>query len=1190
MSSQRSVYYSPAEHLQSNEQVQTPKPFDTPGDNIFAQFQQGPIKQEWGNSTPSKSEKTEKTEKTQKEFNFDDFGNYDENQVNKSDEVGQDSQIELQQHLGIIVGQSEPPRKGSRDINDLDDLVQSQNLQQINERMQYINPELLPTNPIERQIVLNQQNKMVEPVQYPFFDNTVTPQQQPNLAFTFYDQSQVKEQKQFNFDDDWMNQSIKSSHSKKSQAQSSNNQTDWFQPDIQKNQVQQPINLQIQQPQIQSQAQLKAQSSGQLEKQEVKQYPDFQKPINNIQNPFQKPEQASTQDQGQYYINQSQNSLQYNLPPKQEQAKVQEPQQIPIQSQKSLNQPMNTSKQFTDQQKFDQYQAPIDFYNIPQNQYNDQIIQSQKQLQDQQKAKEVDILSQQQNIGFPSQRSVEQNQPPIMFSDNQFYTPQQQHSRAQSQNFNPIAEQQSSRQQSQKSLTPQQEPRIQSNKSQSKQEEQFKSFDKNQLNLFELEVNQPPQQNSRQLSQKSDQQANNFWFGDDLGVDFNLYHKESQQKQASQQGSYILSSNDLFKQSDNSLFQNDRITFQNQNLDIEKRSSQVFRVEESMEISDNNDQVKQKSYANLSQMSNIQNPLENSIVEEPVKDATPKSQATEQFLSAKSSPATDRGVKKNPFLEDPLDEGKIIDPEKIQQFPVLEDKVVETKPKVQIPNKLLQTIAEESPDQEMSSSLANVTKAKTYDETPFKQLDQSQDDQKDPFKQFDFSKDISSKELSKQFELSNSIKPPESQKVRESYDVEALLESLVPRITNALKQHLDQRVDQIQYQLEQKIIDHIDQKDQQLQDQLYHMQQQIENKLPNNEFDKTDYVLQKVEMIETYLNNQNRKLEQIDNYFQKQEQQPKQSQVPSSPFDVDLDNPANPNIKLATSNVYSPWKLGNQQQSRYAEDENIIKLKTFQRFPKENLKGLTEFEIQQYKRQCRTDRSTLLETYELLVYAQYDWIDEDKPHLNVQITYRNKASYELNNFVVIVSPVRYSDKFECQPYKISQLSFQGEITQDIKFYNYDPYFNYLPIMIRYQLNNYQYNIDPREMGNEIMKSRSSVTDFYVSQLQNVSRTQATIGCFKRQFNMNLPRPPNKFIQFRFVTKEEIEEYEMTYQSDPIQSTLDELVVYYPWLVRLDEHTLGAKILIQSKDDISLIMKIVNIRERAIQIRGQLNII
>lgn len=82
--------------------------------------------------------------------------------------------------------------------------------------------------------------------------------------------------------------------------------------------------------------------------------------------------------------------------------------------------------------------------------------------------------------------------------------------------------------------------------------------------------------------------------------------------------------------------------------------------------------------------------------------------------------------------------------------------------------------------------------------------------------------------------------------------------------------------------------------------------------------------------------------------------------------------------------------------------------------------------------------------------------------LRVIVTYKNKSLYDLMNFIVIVQPVNLRDEFSVKPEKISEqyLRPNQSIQQEFKFKIYDPAYVYVPCIVRYQINNHRYGIDP----------------------------------------------------------------------------------------------------------------------------------
>lgn len=78
-----------------------------------------------------------------------------------------------------------------------------------------------------------------------------------------------------------------------------------------------------------------------------------------------------------------------------------------------------------------------------------------------------------------------------------------------------------------------------------------------------------------------------------------------------------------------------------------------------------------------------------------------------------------------------------------------------------------------------------------------------------------------------------------------------------------------------------------------------------------------------------------------------------------------------------------------------------------------------------FKKMCLSDSVVLVDSFELFVTVKYDTIDveslnSERTVVKATVTYKNKSHFLMSHLVVVVNPTRVSDKFYCDPLKISK--------------------------------------------------------------------------------------------------------------------------------------------------------------------------
>ncbi|CAK57864.1 unnamed protein product (macronuclear) [Paramecium tetraurelia] len=382
---------------------------------------------------------------------------------------------------------------------------------------------------------------------------------------------------------------------------------------------------------------------------------------------------------------------------------------------------------------------------------------------------------------------------------------------------------------------------------------------------------------------------------------------------------------------------------------------------------------------------------------------------------------------------------------------------------------------------------------------------------------------------------------------------------------------------------------------------------------------KEKYINQQVQIIEDIIVQYDNKTHQLQEQIIKvKEEQQKERQKSSGNMSFDsieikkskqineqIEESPIQNIQLQVSpNPYTPqnsqekphipFQLIHQTQSKFLnesvisqdnKEEDLIKFQTNYVFQRQMLKGLQLNEIQKFKKQCLSDQVVLLETQELMVTQISEKKDSSNQEYKTTLIYKNKGSKGIQNLIVCFEGKKLKNGFQAYPQKIAhQILKPGEsIKQEIRFRCYDQLEVYLNCYLIYTVMDNRFYGSQGQQGsqnNELMyRSQVSYQGYNNSYYNQFSQGQGNTSYdrdSKRTYQFIIGRPVNRFFAYNYWTAEELNEYKMRYQGEefPLKS-LEELIIYHPWLVQLDKSTLCGKVLIRlEENDYDFVVKVV----------------
>ncbi|CAD8184379.1 unnamed protein product [Paramecium octaurelia] len=394
-----------------------------------------------------------------------------------------------------------------------------------------------------------------------------------------------------------------------------------------------------------------------------------------------------------------------------------------------------------------------------------------------------------------------------------------------------------------------------------------------------------------------------------------------------------------------------------------------------------------------------------------------------------------------------------------------------------------------------------------------------------------------------------------------------ILQNEKRRIGQKKEKYLNQQV-----QIIEDIIVQYDNKTHQLQEQIVKVkeeqQKERQKSTGNMSFDSIEI----------------KKSKQINEQIEESPIQNIQLQVSPNPY-----TPQNSQEK-----PHIPFQLIHQTQSKFLnesivsqdnKEEDLIKFQTNQVFQRQCLKGLQLNEIQKFRKQCLSDQVVLLETQELIITQSSEKKDSTNQEYKMTLIYKNKGSKGIQNLIVCFEGKKLKNDYQAYPQKIAhQFLKPGEsIKQEIRFRCYDQLEVYLNCYLIYTVMDNRFYWSQGQQGsqnNELLyRSQVSYQGYNNSQYNQYSQGQGNTQYdrdSKRTYQFIIGKPVNRFFAYNYWTVEELNEYKMRYQGEefPLKS-LEELIIYHPWLVQLDQQTLCGKVLIRlEENDYDFVVKVV----------------
>ncbi|CAD8198167.1 unnamed protein product [Paramecium octaurelia] len=648
-----------------------------------------------------------------------------------------------------------------------------------------------------------------------------------------------------------------------------------------------------------------------------------------------------------------------------------------------------------------------------------------------------------------------------------------------------------------------------------------------------------------------------------------------------------------------------------------QESQQNFEEEIYYDFDDFDQTIESQNF-NQKQQQNQQKITSQQLVDQQQElNITPRNEGNNQTKSvnensqpnaSNSSKSANEKKKNNPF--DEVENSDI--PKWDKDFPQFDYSQFEAKPELKKQLESITEMQEESLTQSQAIQNRNSTQFQENTLTEFqeKSIEES--------KVIQPSIKVQSQEIPTSFKGFHGVRESKDSN-KEPLNPQLLVEQLIPGLQDIIKKSFQSNIES----------------------QLQQLTQQFQQKLQDEELDNFDIdkINSKVFMIENLVQGYGKKLDQITEMLnrekemqeqqriseqkaqqygldsQQQLQYQKQKQI-CSPLDLNLEdhfdeqpiqniqhqNQGYSKVKIAQSNLlyntqqkgFVPYQTLYQTQSQYFSEsrmkevqvDNLQKYLTNYQFQKQSLKGLQDYEIQNFKKQCLSDQITLLDTYELIVTLKSEkYESQDTQGYKVIILLKNKAQYEIQNLIVLFNSNKIKDEYTVRSERVSQqyLNPGDIIRQEITFQHYDLQSVYLNCYVKYAINNlkigYNFNKMSQSQG---LQGTQDYSNFYLSQMNSRYAVQDH-GQFKRNFQFCIARPANKFFVYNFITSEELQDCEMKCQSEQFQlRSLEELVIFHPWLIQIDQFTVGGKVFVQLKNGShEFMMKVVHKNQKGI---------
>ncbi|CAD8092972.1 unnamed protein product [Paramecium primaurelia] len=1156
------------------------------------------------------------TQQSQGQFyGFDDFPQMVENTENDSEQAGDDSQLDQQKYISPQQQEIISNRKQSRDLKDFDDLMNKKN-----EQFQKINPFGIQNNinfdqqPID-QFKKNDVNSEKQNYAY-FNDFQSAHQKKSQMIFTFHESNQFYDEgTQNNFT---INSQQSQSFAPQPNFEFQQNNFNQFQPQqldnnqnlnfyktystpIQQNIFEQPkvissqeslrdeipasnISSQIKNQtvslpqlnygqQIQSQSSLNQFNQQQQQSQQITNYSPIQSLEINKKN--QQSELSSEQEEkskdndniinSQFEIKEDYSEFQWQGFQQQT-----HDQQLQRDNFKMKDQQQNFPQELSKQSQFNKVSniAPIQIWQefVPQSD-TQQSIQFEKLQISQQQDK---YQKQEQNQQIYESQQINQ-QKFVDFDNLQF----------QDEEFQPnFPVQKETFQINQNLQFNEQIPITQIQRENINNSNQQQKFDLNQgkMNSFQQQQNKlytdqnSTQDNNRIMSHNSYKSFQELQQSDEEEIFYDLDNPSWDQDQ----DTYIQSQNQKQQQNQKEIF-----------------SQQLFEQQQEVKITPRNEGKNQTQQLNENlQLNNI----------------TPNQ--SPQFQSySNSSKSVNEKKKNNPFA---VEETEIIkNPKWEKDLPQFDYTLFEAKPELKKQLESIKEMQEESLTQSQGIQNRNSTQFQENILTDYqeKSIEES--------KVIQPSLKVQSQEIPSSFKGFHGVRESKDSN-KEAINPQLLVEQLIPGLQDIIKKSFQSN---IECQLQQLAL-------------------QFQQKLQEEEFENFDIdkINSKVFMIENLVQGYGKKLDQITEMLNKEKEnqeqqrlieQKAQNQVQESqqqiqyqkkicsPFELNLEdhfdeqpiqniqyqNQGYSKINVAQSRLvqnkyqqgFAPYQTLYQTQSQYLNESRIKeddqvdilqKYLTNNQFQKQSLKELQDYEIQNYKKQCLSEKTTLLDTYELMVTLTSEkYESQENQGFRIIILMKNKAQYEIQNLIVNFNSNKIKDEYILRPEKVSQsyLNPGDIIRQEITFQHYDLQSVYLNCYIKYTINNFKMGYNYNKMSqSQGLQGIQDYSNLYLSQMNSRYAIQE-VGQFKRNFQFCIARPANKFFVYKFITSEKIQEYQMKCQSEQFQlRSLEELIIFHPWLIQIDQFTVGGKLSIQLKNGhYEFVIKVVNKNQKGI---------
>ncbi|CAD8206565.1 unnamed protein product [Paramecium pentaurelia] len=393
----------------------------------------------------------------------------------------------------------------------------------------------------------------------------------------------------------------------------------------------------------------------------------------------------------------------------------------------------------------------------------------------------------------------------------------------------------------------------------------------------------------------------------------------------------------------------------------------------------------------------------------------------------------------------------------------------------------------------------------------------------------------------------------------------------------------------------------------------------LQNEKRRVESKKEKYLNEQVQIIEDIIIQYDNKTHQFQEQFIKiKEEQQKQRQKSNSNMSFDsielkkskqineqieespiqnIQQEVNPNLytpQNSQEKTHNPFQLIHQTQSKFLNEsvinednreKDLIKFQTNKVFQRQYLKGLQLNEIQNFKKQCLSDQVILLETEELIIIQNSEKNESIKQGYKMTLNYKNKGRNGIQNLIVCFDGQKQKNDFEANPQKIAhQYLSPGEtIKQVIMFRNYDQFGVYLNCYLKYTVINKgvywsqgQQGIQNNDPFYRSQISYQGYNNTYYNQFQQGQGNTEYDRDSQRTHKFIIGKPANRFFKYNYWKAQDLEEYNMRYQGEefPLNS-LEELIIYHPWLVKIDQQTLCGKVFIRLEDsDYDFVVKII----------------